>query len=87
VRSASLNGQIGDILTHAAVITGPYAEAVAARLTEIAENEKTHAAQLRDRITALNGTPTMEIAAKDLIPATTLKDILTGEHRRGRSRH
>ena len=63
-------------LTHAAVITGPYAEAVAARLKEIAEDEKTHAAQLRDRITALAGTPTMEIATKDLIPATTLKDIL-----------
>ncbi len=63
-------------LTHAAVISGPYAEAVAARLTEIAEDEKTHAAQLRERITALAGTPTMEIATKDLIPATTLKDIL-----------
>ena len=60
-------------LTHAAVITGPYAEAVAARLKEIAEDEKI---QLRDRITALAGTPTMEIATKDLIPATTLKDIL-----------
>jgi bacterioferritin len=63
-------------LTHAAVITGPYAEAVAARLKEIAEDEKTHAAQLRDRITALAGTPTMQIATKELIPATTLKDIL-----------
>ena len=63
-------------LTHAAVVTGPYAEAVAARLKEIAEDEKTHAMQLRDRITALAGTPTMEISTKDLIPATTLKDIL-----------
>jgi bacterioferritin len=63
-------------LTHAAVITGPYAEAVATRLKERAEDEKTHALQLRDRITALAGTPTMEIATKDLIPAKTLKDIL-----------
>jgi bacterioferritin len=63
-------------LTHAAVITGPYADAVAARLKEIAEDEKTHAIQLRDRITALAGTPTMEIATKDLIPAKTLKEIL-----------
>jgi bacterioferritin len=63
-------------LTHAAVVTGPYAEAVAARLKEIAEDEKTHAMQLRDRIMALAGTPTMEISTKDLIPATTLKDIL-----------
>ena len=48
---------------------------MAACLKEIAEDEKTHAAQLRDRITALAGTPTMEIATKDLI-ARTLKDIL-----------
>jgi bacterioferritin len=63
-------------LTHAAVITGPYAEPVAKRLKEIAEDEKDHAIQLRDRITALGGTPTMEIAKEDLIPAKTLKEIL-----------
>lgn len=63
-------------LTHAAVITGPYAQAVANRLKEIAEDEKTHAIQLRDRITALGGTPTMEIANKELIHAKTLKEIL-----------
>lgn len=63
-------------LTHAAVITGPYAEAVANRLKEIAEDEKNHAIELRDRITALGGTPTMEIAKDDLIPAKTLKEIL-----------
>ena len=63
-------------LTHAAVITGPYAEAVANRLKEIAEDEKNHAIQLRDRITALGGTPTMEIAKGDLIPAETLNEIL-----------
>jgi bacterioferritin len=63
-------------LTHAAVITGPYAESVAARLREIAEDEKTHALQLRDRITALAGVPTMKVATEDLISARTLKDIL-----------
>lgn len=63
-------------LTHAAVLTGPYAEVVATQLKEIAEDEKTHAIQLRDRITALGGTPTMEIANKDLIHAKGLKEIL-----------
>lgn len=63
-------------LTHAAVLTGPYAEVVANQLKEIAEDEKTHAIQLRDRITALGGTPTMEIANKDLIHAKGLKEIL-----------
>ena len=63
-------------LTHAAVLTGPYAEVVAKQLKEIAEDEKTHAIQLRDRITALGGTPTMEIASKELIHAKALKEIL-----------
>ncbi len=63
-------------LTHAAVITGPYAEGVASRLKEIAEDEKEHAVKLRDRITALGGAPTMETIKEDLIPATTLKKIL-----------
>jgi bacterioferritin len=63
-------------LTHAAVITGPYAESVANRLKEIAEDENEHANQLRDRITALGGTPTMEVAKEDLIQAKTLKEIL-----------
>src|SRR5439155_15796438 len=63
-------------LTHAAVITGPYAEAVAKRLTEIAEDEKEHAIKLRDRITALGGTPVMEVARQDLIPAKTLREIV-----------
>ena len=62
--------------THAAVITGPYAEAVANRLKEIAGDESEHAEKLRDRITALAGTPTMETAKEELIPATTLKQIL-----------
>jgi bacterioferritin len=63
-------------LTHAAVITGPFAEAVASRLKEIAEDEEKHAAKLRDRITALGGTPTMEVARGDLIPARKLREIL-----------
>ncbi|MBI4482036.1 MAG: ferritin [Acidobacteria bacterium] len=63
-------------LTHAAVITGPYAQAVAGRLKEIAEDEEKHAAQLRERITALGGTPTMEVARAELIFARTLKEIL-----------
>jgi len=63
-------------LTHAAAITGPYAEAVAKRLTEIAEDEKEHAIKLRDRITALGGTPVMEVARQDLIPAKTLREIV-----------
>ena len=62
--------------THAAVITGPYAEAVANRLKEIAGDESDHAEKLRDRITALGGTPTMETAKEELIAATTLKQIL-----------
>jgi bacterioferritin len=62
--------------THAAVITGPYAESVASRLKEIAEDEKAHADTLRDRITALGGTPTMDVAKDELIPATTLKKII-----------
>ena len=62
--------------THAAVITGPYAEAVASRLKEIAGDESEHAEKLRDRITALSGTPTMDTAKEELIPATTLQQIL-----------
>jgi bacterioferritin len=63
-------------LTHAAVVTGPYAEPVASRLKEIAADEDNHAVKLRDRIAALGGTPTMEVAREDLIPARTLGEIL-----------
>lgn len=63
-------------LTHAAVLSGRYAELVGNRLKEIAEDEKNHAIQLRDRITALGGTPTMEIANESLIHAKTWKEIL-----------
>ena len=62
--------------THASVLTGPYAAAVASQLNEIAEDEKTHAIQLRDRITALGGTPTMDVANNELIHAKGLKEIL-----------
>jgi bacterioferritin len=58
------------------MITGPYAEAVETRLKEIAGDERAHADTLRDRITALGGTPTMEVSKDDLIPAKTLKEIL-----------
>jgi bacterioferritin len=62
--------------THAAVITGPYAEAVSTRLKEIAADESEHAEKLCDRITALGGVPTMDVAKEELIPAKTLKEIL-----------
>jgi bacterioferritin len=61
---------------HAAVINGPYAEAVANRLKEIARDEQEHAAKLRDRITALGGMPTLDIAKEELIAASNLKQIL-----------
>lgn len=63
--------------THAACISGPYAEIVADRLKEISDDEVEHAAMLRDRIIALKGIPTMDISTKDLVHATTLSDILS----------
>ncbi|HEY7221656.1 MAG TPA: ferritin-like domain-containing protein [Candidatus Binatia bacterium] len=62
--------------THAAVISGPYAEAVSNRLKEIAADESDHAEKLRDRINALGAVPTMETAKEELIDATNLKQIL-----------
>jgi len=62
--------------THAAVITGPYAGPVSERLNEIAEDEESHAEKLRDRITGLGISPTMSVQTADLIPATTLKEII-----------
>ena len=62
--------------THAAVVSGPYAESVAARLKEISTDEVGHAEMLRDRIVALGGTPTMEISSDDLKPAQDLAAIL-----------
>ncbi len=63
--------------THAAMVTGPYAGAVATRLREISTDEVLHAEKLRGRILALGGTPTMAVRAEDLKPATTLADILS----------
>jgi bacterioferritin len=62
--------------THAAVVSGPCAEAVATRLKEIATDEQMHAEQLRDRIVGLGGTPTMDVRKEDLKPATTLDEII-----------
>lgn len=63
--------------THAAVVSGPYAETVAARLKEISTDEVSHAEMLRDRIVALGGEPTMDISKGDLKPAQDLAAILT----------
>lgn len=63
-------------VTHAAVVTGPYAKAVASQLKEIAEDEEVHAQKLRDRIVGWGGTPTMRVEEKDLITASSLKKIL-----------
>jgi bacterioferritin (cytochrome b1) len=62
--------------THAAVVTGPYAESVSARLKEIAADERLHAEKLRGRITALGGVPSMQVSGEDLKPAGTLAEIL-----------
>ena len=62
--------------THAAQVTGPYAEAVQARLKEIAADEIRHAGILRDRIISLGGTPTMDIRKEDLVAAGSLGEIL-----------
>ena len=62
--------------THAAIISGPYSETVAARFSEIAGDEVLHAEQLRNRILALGGTPTMDVSRDDLKQATSLDDIL-----------
>lgn len=63
-------------LTHASVVTGLYAEPVAARLKEIGKDEGEHAEKLRDRVVALGGVPTLEVAAEDLIMATDVVKIL-----------
>lgn len=62
--------------THAAVVSGPYADAVSSRLKEISSDETRHAEMLRDRILALGGTPTMQVKAEDLKPAASLSEIL-----------
>lgn len=62
--------------THAAVITGPYSEAVKARLKEISGDEVLHAEKLRDRILTLGGDPVMQVSTADLKPAHSLEEIL-----------
>jgi bacterioferritin len=62
--------------THAACLTGPYAETVATRLKEISGDETLHAEALRARIVTLGGKPSMRVAEKDLIPAAKLDQIL-----------
>lgn len=62
--------------THAAMVKGPYAEAVAARLREIADDEIRHAEMLRERIVALGGEPSMRVSIEDLKHAYTLEEML-----------
>jgi bacterioferritin (cytochrome b1) len=62
--------------THAVLITGPYVDPVSARLREIASDEIGHAGQLRKRICALGGMPTMNVDGSGLSPALTLGDML-----------
>lgn len=63
--------------THAAVVTGPYADTLQARLKEISTDEVLHAEKLRDRILALGGMPTLEVNREDLKSAQTLQQILS----------
>ena len=62
--------------THAKVLQGTTARSIEAVLHEIAEEEEKHANDLRDRILALGGEPTLSIEQQDLIYATQLKEIL-----------
>jgi len=62
--------------THAAVVAGPYADTVQARLKEISGDEVRHAEMLRDRILGLGGKPSMNVSSEDLKPAFTLEEIL-----------
>jgi bacterioferritin (cytochrome b1) len=62
--------------THAAIVSGPYSETVAARLKEISGDEWLHAEKLRDRIQTLGGNPSMAVSVEDLKPARTLDAIL-----------
>ena len=48
-------------LTQAAITTGPYADGLMARFTEIASDEMEHAKILRTRIAALGGVPTTKV--------------------------
>lgn len=64
-------------LTHAAVVKGPYADTVAARLREIGHDELSHAEILRARIDALGGVPSMQVSVADLKQAENLDEILS----------
>ena len=62
--------------THAAVVTGPFADVIKARLKEIAADEILHADQLRERILALGGTPSMQVSVDDLKAASNISQML-----------
>src|SRR5690606_35723830 len=53
--------------THAALVKGPYAETVAARLRVIGDDEIRHAEILRERIVALGGEPSMMISVEAIL--------------------
>ena len=48
-------------VTQAAITRGPYAEGLIARFEEIATDEAEHAKVIRQRISALGGTPTTKV--------------------------
>lgn len=62
--------------THAALIAGPYVDPISQRLRGIATDEIDHASQLRKRICALGGVPTMRVDDGEIPPALTLEAIL-----------
>ena len=62
--------------THAACVSGPYAEIVSQRLKEISADEILHAEMIRHRILALKGVPSMDISTEDLVEAKNLDEIL-----------
>ena len=63
-------------LTQAAITRGPYAESLIARFEEIASDEAEHAKIIRQRISALGGTPTTKVGEiqvhKDSLKAVEL---------------
>ena len=60
--------------THASLVKGLCSEPVTARFKEIADDEKKHMDMLRERIVALGGEPTMEVAKT--YPASKINDML-----------
>ncbi len=57
-------------MTHAELVTGLSAESVSARLKEIGGDEWDHAQKLRSRITALGGTPAVEMSKVEIATET-----------------